>query len=123
MPKPRSLTDCLSKGDTALWDALALASDQLNQYATQYPDAKKRIICISDGEDTKSVTNSAHGAYWLLKQNGIALDSICLGEEDNTDLRAASYLLGRYRFHPVSLENALAICEVRPWRTLRTTGR
>jgi Mg-chelatase subunit ChlD len=43
-----------SEGHTALWDALALANDQLSDYARQFPNAKKRIICISDGEDTKS---------------------------------------------------------------------
>ena len=47
-----------SEGDTALWDALALANDQLSDYARQFPNAKKRIICISDGEDTKSKQRS-----------------------------------------------------------------
>jgi len=41
-------------GDTALWDALALANDQLLEYGKKFPEAKKRIICLSDGADNKS---------------------------------------------------------------------
>jgi len=40
------------------------------------------------------------------------IDSVCLGNENNIDLRALSYMLGCYRFHPDSLANALAICEL-----------
>ena len=43
-----------ASGDTALWDALALANDQLSEYHQKYPNAKKRIICLSDGKDNKS---------------------------------------------------------------------
>ncbi|TKA69329.1 hypothetical protein B0A55_07452 [Friedmanniomyces simplex] len=107
----RAMTDMKASGDTALWDALAQANDQLTQCGLKYPDANKRIICISDGEDTKS-SQTSHGSYWLLKQNDVALDSICLGGEYNTELRATSYLLGCYRLQPESLENGLAIAEV-----------
>jgi von Willebrand factor type A domain len=44
-----------ARGDTALWDALALAQENLSEYGEQFPDAKKRIICLSDGDDTKSI--------------------------------------------------------------------
>jgi Mg-chelatase subunit ChlD len=40
------------KGQTALWNALALANDQLSAYGRQFPDARKRIICLSDGKNT-----------------------------------------------------------------------
>lgn len=46
-------TNC--HGDTALWDALELARENLLAYAEKFPEAKKRIICLSDGEDTKSL--------------------------------------------------------------------
>ncbi len=46
------------QGDTALWDALALANDQVMEYSQKFPMAKKRIICLSDGKDTKSVKRS-----------------------------------------------------------------
>lgn len=44
-----------SHGDTALWDALALARENLSEYGEKFPGVKKRIICLSDGEDTKSI--------------------------------------------------------------------
>lgn len=71
----------VASGDTALFDALALACDQLNQYASAYPVVKKRVICVSDGEDTKSTSHTAEGVAWTMLQQNIALDSICLGEE------------------------------------------
>ena len=41
-------------GFTSLWDALALAEENLTNYGKQFPGSTKRIICLSDGEDTKS---------------------------------------------------------------------
>lgn len=54
-----------AQGDTALWDALALANDQLAQYAQKFPNVKKRIICISDGDDTKSKQRSSDVSWRL----------------------------------------------------------
>lgn len=42
------------QGFTSLWDALALASEHLSSHGQKFPGARKRIICLSDGEDTKS---------------------------------------------------------------------
>lgn len=101
-------------GDTAVWDALALANDQLSEYGQQFPEAKKRIICLSDGEDNKS-SKKHYEACWSLvvcapiersvdhglditemltheQQNKIVVDSYCIGNEDNIELRTVSYL-------------------------------
>lgn len=115
----RRATNALqADGDTALWDALALAGDQIEQYASRFPNAKKRIVVISDGRDTKSITNTSHGITSNLLRKGISVDSVSLGNEDNIDLRTLSYMLGSYRFHPTSLTNALAICEMEPFLSL-----
>ncbi|KAF7194948.1 putative bifunctional E2/E3 enzyme [Pseudocercospora fuligena] len=98
-----------AQGDTALWDALAMAKDQLDEYAKKYPTARRRIIVISDGEDTKSVTNAPKDLAWSFMQDKTVVDSIALGSETARDLRGLSYLLGGYAFHPTSLANALAI--------------
>lgn len=120
----------IAAGDTApLWDALSLANDQITAYAAKYPEAKKRIIVISDGKDTRS-TKSAHEVCWQLRQNQVVVDSICLGNVDNWDLRTISYFLGSYRFQPHDLTTALAICEMehmltqleRPPVKMPTTG-
>jgi hypothetical protein len=42
------------------------------------------------------------------------VDSFCLGDEDNVDLRTISYLTGGYKFQPDSLAQAMAICEMEP---------
>ncbi|KAH7330116.1 hypothetical protein BKA65DRAFT_51346 [Rhexocercosporidium sp. MPI-PUGE-AT-0058] len=100
-------------GDTALWDALALANDQLTEYAKKFPNAKKRIICLSDGMDTKS-TQKAETISMNLCESKVVVDSFCLGDEDNVDLRTISYLTGGYKFQPDSLAQAMAICEMEP---------
>lgn len=110
----RATNELSNRGDTALWDALALAGDQIEQYALKYPDAKKRIIVISDGMDTKSTANTNHGTTTALFRKGISVDSICLGDGQNADLRTLSYLLGSYKFRPSTLANAMAICEMEP---------
>ncbi|KAF7673903.1 hypothetical protein GT037_007669 [Alternaria burnsii] len=103
-----------ASGDTAIWDSIALAQDQLLEYAKQYPKAKLRIICISDGEDNKSKIE-AHSLPSSLYRSGIVVDSFCLGDEsDNADLKSTSYLVGWYVFQPNSLEEAMAICEMEP---------
>ncbi|KAK7973177.1 hypothetical protein PG988_007311 [Apiospora saccharicola] len=114
----RSTSEIEEDGDTALWDALALGMDQVNEYGKKYPQAKKRIICISDGLDNKSMTNTAADVCWRLRQTNIVVDSVSLGMEKNGDLRTMSYLLGGYRFHPTTLANALAICELEPFLSL-----
>jgi ubiquitin-protein ligase/uncharacterized protein YegL len=100
-------------GDTALWDALALAGDQIMEHANKYPNAKRRILCISDGLDTKSVHMPA-GISDELCRNDIYLDCFCLAEDDNSDLQAISYLTKGYNFIPKTLEAAMAICEMEP---------
>jgi len=64
--------------------------------------------------DTKSKSHPDHDTSWLLRKEGIVLDSFCLGRENNTELRAVSYLIGGYQFHPTSLQQAMAICEMEP---------
>jgi Mg-chelatase subunit ChlD len=49
-----SVQSITCQGYTSLWDALALAAEQISSYGEKFPDARKRIICLSDGEDTKS---------------------------------------------------------------------
>jgi ubiquitin-protein ligase len=95
-----------------LYDALALAEDQVTQYGARYPSASKRIICISDGVDTKSLLNNAEGIAHSLLHKDVALDSIYLGNETNKILLAISDTLGCYKFAPFSLANALSICEL-----------
>jgi hypothetical protein len=101
------------EGDTALWDALGLAADHLVDVAKRYPNIKKRIICLSDGEDTSSNKN-VEDVVRMLMQHEIVVDSVCIGDEDNSALRTASYLTGGYKFVPSTIEEASALCELEP---------
>ncbi|KAF2158863.1 hypothetical protein M409DRAFT_61284 [Zasmidium cellare ATCC 36951] len=109
----RATNNMKARGDTKLWDGLQLAKDQLLEYAEKFPNAKKRIVILSDGMDTKSTATSQEVA-WDLFQKGVMLDSISLGDEPNLELKTISQILGCYRFHPTSVSNALAICELEP---------
>lgn len=109
----QSVNSMSAAGDTALWDAIALADDLLSQYGQKYPKATKRIICFSDGSDTKSTKNSHEVAQGIV-QRKVVMDSFCLGYEDNAELRTISHLSGGYKFCPETLEQAMAICEMEP---------
>ena len=45
---------------TALWDALHRAKVELDSYGSTYQDAIKRIIVLTDGEDTESIRMPAN---------------------------------------------------------------
>ncbi|KAF2114818.1 hypothetical protein BDV96DRAFT_575954 [Lophiotrema nucula] len=107
------LNNITAAGDTALWDSIAMAHDQLVQYQAKFPSARLRIICLSDGEDTKS-KQKVHEVSMKLWKDKILLDAFCLGSDVNHDLQALAYMTGGYKFHPNSMEQAMAICELEP---------
>lgn len=109
----RSVENMHASGDTALWDGLKLAQTQIMKHAEKYPQAQRRIICLSDGNDTKSVAGAADLCFQLRK-NKIAVDSVCIGQDDNMDLKALSVMLRSYCFYPRDLTTTLAICEMEP---------
>ncbi|KAM3414997.1 hypothetical protein BST61_g10134 [Cercospora zeina] len=113
-----AISDMSANGDTTLWDAVALCQDQLEQYAEKYPLAQKRIIVISDGDDTKSVSSSPAGLTFHLRNDKVVVDSVALGNSNSKDLRTLSQLTGGYRFKPSSLVNALSIVEMEPFLSL-----
>ena len=112
-----SVDNLKHSGDTALWDGLLLAKNRIAEYATRFPNAKKRIICLSDGEDTTSTTRAAE-VYSQLRKEKITVDSICVGNSGNAELKAISYLLGGYAFKPMDMTTALGICEMEPFLSL-----
>lgn len=104
-------------GDTVLWDALALARDSLVQYSAKYPKAKLRIVCLSDGEDTKSKQVVHYVAHYVaadLVRDHITVDSFCLGIANMDTLQAVLHMTGGYKFQPYQLEHAMAFCELEP---------
>lgn len=102
-----------ASGDTSLWDALALAADQLVHFGQKYPGIKKRIICLSDGIDTRSARTASDVCRRLVREK-IVVDSCSIGMGDNSDLRTISFMTGGYKFVPNTLEQAVAVCELEP---------
>ncbi|KAF2789615.1 hypothetical protein K505DRAFT_341133 [Melanomma pulvis-pyrius CBS 109.77] len=107
------LNQITASGDTALWDSIALAADQLKYYSSKYPNAKLRILALSDGNDTSS-KQQVHNLSMRLLQDGVLLDSICLGISNHTELKTLGNLTGGYIFSPSTMEEAMAICEMEP---------
>ncbi|KAL6249740.1 hypothetical protein RBB50_003595 [Rhinocladiella similis] len=103
------------RGDTALWDAVALAADHLVEQARRCGHGgdgiKMRIVVLSDGKDTSSRLRF-EDVVLRLGRSGIVLDCVCVGPEDNSELRTLSYMTGGLKYVPASAEEALAICEM-----------
>jgi Mg-chelatase subunit ChlD len=50
-----SVKDETSGTHTSLWDALNSAKTELTAYGLKHPSARKRIVCLTDGEDNLSI--------------------------------------------------------------------
>lgn len=97
------------QGDTALWDALVLANEELSEHGKRFPEAKKRVVCLSDGDDNRSFSVD-HEACWKLvvcslsgvaricvvltcgQSSQVVVDSFCIGDVNNAALRTISHL-------------------------------
>jgi len=72
-----TLRNVEANGFTALWDALYLGNQELSEYAKVYPGAKKRLLVLTDGENT-SKKYKAHEVCAGLKVRPInALSCVC----------------------------------------------
>jgi ubiquitin-protein ligase len=107
-----------AEGETRVYDAISAAAKALIKYKQDHTDCKLRILCLSDGEDTKSDAVSWDVAK-LVQQNGIVVDTILIGEGgDNKVLRAISKCSGGYCFNPKTLPNALKLNELETMLTM-----
>lgn len=112
-------------GKTLLYDALKKAQDMIIEAITpetededgeeelQYPNAKYRIIVISDGEDNKSAASPVALANSFI-QNGIIVDTVLVStseREKNNEMCAISKFTGGLCFRPQDLKEGLKIFE------------
>jgi hypothetical protein len=122
----RKLEAVNATGDTAVYDALDRARLMLTQYRADLRNLRKRIIIVSDGDDTAS-QNTPQDICLRLRRDNIIVDSIQVGEEHSSSLHAISVITGAcsaltlcsilrhtfsggYRFFPnTSLGDALSI--------------
>lgn len=96
------LRDLTAYGGTALWDALHLAQRLLVDYSRQYPGSRKRIIALTDGNNTVG-KHEAHTVCFELEvhlccnsvslkpqSSDIVVDSIIIGRAENKQLEGVS---------------------------------
>ena len=69
----QSLENITASGSTALWDALYRACDELERYGRQYPDALKRIVALTDGENNHT-RHKAHEVCMKLQVRYAVVD-------------------------------------------------
>lgn len=60
-----------SRGETALFDALALAADQLKPAANESSPARRVIVLVTDGEDNNSHMNLAQAVEHALRAESV----------------------------------------------------
>ncbi|OHT16596.1 hypothetical protein TRFO_41707 [Tritrichomonas foetus] len=115
-------------GQTLLWDALKNAHDLLVSYNSNeddddipnYPNAKLRIIVITDGADNKSTTLPEDLANDLIDAQ-ITVDTVLVSLTDqNLECCALSKLTGGLTFRPNSLEEGLKIFEQEAFMNIST---
>jgi hypothetical protein len=88
----------MASGDTAVYDALDKARRMLAQCRPDLPNLRKRIIIVSDGEDTSS-RNDPRNVCVALRRDKIIVDSVQVGEHHDTTLHAISVVTGTH--HPL----------------------
>jgi len=98
-------------GDTSLFDALALAVEELRAFGTAHPRARRRVLCLSDGQDTSSGAQAWEVAQ-ACRSAGITVDAVCIGAANFDTLRAIAKATGGYCFHPQTLKDALQLNEL-----------
>jgi ubiquitin-protein ligase len=104
-------------GGTPLWDCLLKARDDLvaanHDVVTQtkYPNAKLRILVISDGEDSSSEAEP-HDVATALIAAGIVVDAVVINANDACEtLAAVCHATGGLAFRPHSVNEGLALFE------------
>jgi len=82
-----------AEGDTVVYDALDTARKMLMSYRSDLPQLRKRIVIVSDGEDTGSEA-SARGVCHALQTNNIIVDSVQVGHVPDRLLHGISVATG-----------------------------
>ena len=108
-----SLEKTSVSGDTSLFDAVEMARLKLEEYCSNF-QCKKRIIVLSDGDDTNS-SIKVEQLTKLLINCDITVDSFLIGKTSkSSEIRACSIATGGYNFKPDTIRQALSLFEQEP---------
>jgi hypothetical protein len=137
-----------TEGDTALYDSISLAAAKLAEWGKRHPEAKRRIVCLSDGKvapvffvvgvraplNAVTVcafvcvcgmhaqdTNSKALAWEVaekLQASGTVVDAIIIGKEHDPNLKGMAKCTGGYCFAPENLSDAVQLSELETYLNL-----
>ncbi|KAF3934009.1 hypothetical protein ABW19_dt0200005 [Dactylella cylindrospora] len=97
-------------GMTAMWDCVYQAGEQLVREKVNHPDAKLRIIVLTDGDDNQSKqTNKS--TYSYLWENDIVLDAIVFGTYSYDCLFKICKVTGGYAMRPTCTQEVIQIAD------------
>ena len=105
-----------AEGRTKLYDAIVEGIRQLSEFIARYPECRKRIICLTDGEDCLSQKTPLHTARLALEHQ-VVVDSVLIGS-GNRKMKSISMASGGCCFLPPSLTEALKLFEMEEVLTL-----
>ncbi|XP_072219245.1 uncharacterized protein [Leuresthes tenuis] len=100
-----------ASGCTLLYDALRRGACELEKVQTKFPDCRLRIMCLTDGNDSGSSIEPVAVTTKLLKLD-IIVDSILLGNVENTMLHGISNATGGCCFKPQTTKEGLKLFEI-----------
>eukprot|EP00771_Trimastix_marina_P001363 gnl/Trimastix_PCT/2431.p1 GENE.gnl/Trimastix_PCT/2431~~gnl/Trimastix_PCT/2431.p1 ORF type:complete len:1038 (+),score=346.24 gnl/Trimastix_PCT/2431:1394-4507(+) len=108
-------------GCTALFDCAKKACDLLSEVKTRHPNARRRILVLTDGEDNESTASPLEVAY-ALRCVGVTLDAVILGPSEQQAVRALAKYSGGYCFRPPTHAAAVRIFELETVLAARDRG-
>ncbi|XP_041804976.1 uncharacterized protein LOC121614939 [Chelmon rostratus] len=100
-----------ASGCTLLYDALRRGASELEKVKTRFPDCRLRIMCLTDGDDSGSSIEPVAVTARLLKAD-IIVDSILLGNVENSMLHGISNATGGCCFKPQTPKEGLKLFEI-----------
>ncbi|CEL96755.1 unnamed protein product [Vitrella brassicaformis CCMP3155] len=110
----RAVDDATWDGETAIFDAVKRAREELVKWKAAKPTRAKaqlRIIVLSDGEDSQSETTWFSEAK-ALRESDVLCDAVMIGGRNNDQLKYLAKATGGYVFKPDSIRSALKLCEL-----------
>ncbi|XP_047223205.1 uncharacterized protein LOC124869417 [Girardinichthys multiradiatus] len=107
----KHLRDLKASGCTLLYDALRRGARELEKVKERFPDCRLRLICLTDGNDSGSLTEPVAVTVKLLKSD-IIVDSILLGYVENSMLHGISNATGGCCFKPQTTKDGLKLFEI-----------
>jgi hypothetical protein len=114
-----SLKDLQARGNTAIFDALTKAKDMLVAFKEKNPEAKCRIILLTDGEDNSSRVTPETSCR-ALYQHDIVLDAVVIGTKRTRELFKIAKHTGGYAFCPQSRSALFQIFLLETFLDIRT---